>query len=66
MLANLRRLVALAGAVALSPAELSMLKLFEERELELRFGDEYLAYKRSTPMLLGRRRKLGLAVTTGQ
>jgi protein-S-isoprenylcysteine O-methyltransferase Ste14 len=29
-------------------------KLIEEKELELRFGDEYIAYKNSTPFLLPR------------
>ena len=44
----------IAGAI---PAELIMLRFYEERELELRFGESYLAYKRVTPMLLGRRGK---------
>jgi len=42
---------------ALTPAELLFLKIYEERELELRFGESYLAYKRSTPMLLGFRHR---------
>lgn len=35
-----------------SPAWISILKIYEERELEIRFGESYLAYKRQTPMLL--------------
>lgn len=31
------------------------IKLLEERELEARFGAEYLAYKRSTPFILPRK-----------
>ncbi len=36
----------------LSPAMLVFLKVYEERELEIRFGDAYLEYKTQTPMLL--------------
>ncbi len=35
-----------------TPAWISFLKIYEERELEIRFGQSYLAYKRRTPMLL--------------
>jgi protein-S-isoprenylcysteine O-methyltransferase Ste14 len=47
---------------ALIPAELSVVKLYEERELELRFGESYRTYKRTTPMLLGKRHPAGEAV----
>jgi protein-S-isoprenylcysteine O-methyltransferase Ste14 len=30
------------------------LKYFEEKELELRFGDSYLEYKKSVPFLVPR------------
>ncbi len=43
-------------AAGLVPAEIAVLKLFEEYELKLRFGSSYVAYKETTPMLLGRRR----------
>ena len=35
------------------------IKVIEERELETRFGSEYLEYKRSTPFLIPRLRKRG-------
>ena len=38
-----------------APALLFFVKVFEERELELRFGAPYLEYKARTPMLLPRR-----------
>ncbi len=38
-----------------APALLFFVKVFEERELELRFGASYLAYKARTPMLWPRR-----------
>ncbi|MDE2181598.1 MAG: isoprenylcysteine carboxylmethyltransferase family protein [Alphaproteobacteria bacterium] len=38
--------------LVLSPAELIFLKLYEERELEIRFGGAYRAYKATTPFLL--------------
>lgn len=37
-----------------TPAWISFLKIYEERELETRFGQSYLDYKRHTPMLLPR------------
>ncbi len=39
----------------LAPAMLAFLKWFEERELEIRFGPSYLAYRSRTPMLFPRR-----------
>jgi protein-S-isoprenylcysteine O-methyltransferase Ste14 len=39
----------------LMPAELLFLKVYEERELEIRFGASYLAYKAKTPMLWPRK-----------
>ena len=41
--------------VVVSPALLIFPKIYEERELELRFGDAYLIYKDKTPMLSPRR-----------
>jgi len=38
-----------------TPAELTFLKVYEERELEIRFGDSYRAYKARTPFLWPRR-----------
>jgi protein-S-isoprenylcysteine O-methyltransferase Ste14 len=38
-----------------SPALLFFVKVFEERELEIRFGVDYQAYKARTPMLIPRR-----------
>jgi len=38
-----------------APALLLFVKVFEERELEIRFGASYLEYKSKTPMLLPRR-----------
>ncbi|MEJ2147607.1 MAG: methyltransferase [Acidobacteriota bacterium] len=38
-----------------APALLFFLKMYEERELELRFGTSYLEYKSRTPMLFPRR-----------
>ena len=43
--------------VLFAPALLFFVKVFEERELELRFGASYLEYKSRTPMLLPRRRR---------
>ena len=37
--------------ILLTPALLYFLKVFEEKELELRFGPSYLEYKSRTPML---------------
>jgi protein-S-isoprenylcysteine O-methyltransferase Ste14 len=41
--------------VVFTPALLFFVKVFEERELELRFGASYLEYKARTPMLIPRR-----------
>jgi protein-S-isoprenylcysteine O-methyltransferase Ste14 len=41
--------------VLFTPALLFYVKVFEEKELEIRFGASYLAYKARTPMLLPRR-----------
>jgi protein-S-isoprenylcysteine O-methyltransferase Ste14 len=38
-----------------TPAFLVFLRVYEERELELRFGEPYLKYKARTPMLIPRR-----------
>jgi protein-S-isoprenylcysteine O-methyltransferase Ste14 len=38
--------------VLFAPALIFFIKIFEERELEYRFGASYLEYKRKTPMLL--------------
>lgn len=38
-----------------TPALLTFVKLYEERELEIRFGASYLAYKSRTPMLFPRK-----------
>jgi protein-S-isoprenylcysteine O-methyltransferase Ste14 len=43
--------------VLVIPAWLFLLKVFEERELEIRFGATYLEYKARTPMLWLRRPK---------
>jgi protein-S-isoprenylcysteine O-methyltransferase Ste14 len=43
--------------VLFSPALLTFVKVFEERELEIRFGASYLDYKSRTPMLFPRRPK---------
>jgi protein-S-isoprenylcysteine O-methyltransferase Ste14 len=43
-------------AIALvTPAFLVFLKVYEERELELRFGKPYLEYKSRTPILIPRK-----------
>ena len=36
--------------VVLSPAVLAFLQIYEERELEIRFGEEYRAYRERVPM----------------
>ncbi len=42
----------LAVALGLIPAHIFFLKYFEELELELRFGESYLEYKKGVPFLL--------------
>lgn len=41
--------------IVVCPIFLLFLKVFEERELEIRFGESYLAYKARTPMLFPRK-----------
>lgn len=41
--------------IPVTPAWLVFVKVYEERELEIRFGASYLEYKAKTPMLLPRR-----------
>lgn len=41
----------------ITPALLFFVKMYEERELEIRFGPSYLEYKSRTPMLFPRRPK---------
>jgi protein-S-isoprenylcysteine O-methyltransferase Ste14 len=41
--------------VLFTPALLFFVKVFEERELEIRFGVSYLEYKSKTPMLFPRK-----------
>ena len=41
--------------ILVTPALLFFVKMFEERELEIRFGAPYLEYKSRTPMLFPRR-----------
>jgi protein-S-isoprenylcysteine O-methyltransferase Ste14 len=48
--------VVLWAAAWLSPAWLIFVRVYEERELELRFGTPYLDYKRRTPFLWPRLR----------
>jgi protein-S-isoprenylcysteine O-methyltransferase Ste14 len=43
--------------ILFTPAILFFVKMYEERELEIRFGESYLEYKSRTPMLFPRRRK---------
>jgi protein-S-isoprenylcysteine O-methyltransferase Ste14 len=43
--------------ILFAPALLFFVKVFEERELELRFGASYLEYKSRTPMLFPKRPK---------
>ncbi len=50
-------LFVLWALILFSPALLFFVKVYEERELEMRFGASYLAYKSRTPMLFPRRPK---------
>jgi hypothetical protein len=44
--------VLLAASLGLIPAHAFFLKYFEEVELELRFGESYLEYKKTVPFLI--------------
>jgi protein-S-isoprenylcysteine O-methyltransferase Ste14 len=46
--------VLLVVSLGLIPSHVFFLKFFEEVELELRFGDSYLEYKKTTPFLIPR------------
>lgn len=46
--------VLLAASLGLIPAHAFFLKYFEELELELRFGESYLEYKKTVPFLIPR------------
>jgi protein-S-isoprenylcysteine O-methyltransferase Ste14 len=46
--------VLLAASLGLIPTHAFFLKYFEEIELELRFGDSYLEYKKTVPFLIPR------------
>lgn len=50
-------LFVLWALILVAPALLVFVKVFEERELEIRFGASYLEYKAKTPMLFPRRPK---------
>ena len=50
-----RSLYLVAWALLAAAALIFMLKVYEERELELRFGAPYLEYKRRTPFLWPRK-----------
>jgi len=51
--------------VIVSPAWIFFVKVYEERELEIRFGSSYLAYKERTPFLVpGRKRDTAEAART--
>lgn len=51
--------VVLWAVAWLSPAWLILVRVYEERELELRFGQPYLDYRRRTPFLFPRLRHAG-------
>jgi protein-S-isoprenylcysteine O-methyltransferase Ste14 len=44
--------------ILFTPALLMFVKIYEERELEIRFGASYLEYKSRTPMLFPRNPKV--------
>jgi protein-S-isoprenylcysteine O-methyltransferase Ste14 len=50
-------LFVLWGLLLFAPALLFFIKVYEERELEFRFGASYLEYKSKTPMLFPRKPK---------
>jgi protein-S-isoprenylcysteine O-methyltransferase Ste14 len=41
--------------ILVTPALLVFVKVYEERELEIRFGTSYLEYRSRTPMLFPRK-----------
>jgi protein-S-isoprenylcysteine O-methyltransferase Ste14 len=49
--------ILLTVSLGLIPAHIFFLKYFEELELELRFGESYLEYKKSTPFLVPKFRR---------
>jgi len=50
-------LFVLWALILFAPAILFFVKVYEERELEIRFGSSYLEYKAKTPMLFPRKPK---------
>jgi protein-S-isoprenylcysteine O-methyltransferase Ste14 len=48
------RFATLAVALGVIPAHILFLKFFEEKELELRFGESYLDYRKNVPFLVPR------------
>ena len=48
-------LFVLWALILVTPALLTFVKIYEERELEIRFGTSYLEYKSKTPMLFPRK-----------
>ena len=57
VLAGLSFLLVIWGLLLFAPALLFFIKVYEERELEFRFGASYLEYKTKTPMLFPRKPK---------
>lgn len=51
-------LFVLWALILVAPALLVFVKVYEERELEIRFGTSYLEYKARTPLLFPRRPKI--------
>lgn len=51
-------LFVLWALILVAPALLVFVKVYEERELEIRFGASYLEYKSKTPLLFPRRPKI--------
>jgi protein-S-isoprenylcysteine O-methyltransferase Ste14 len=47
----------LASLIGIIPAHILYLKIYEEKELELKFGEEYLKYKKEAPFLMPRIKK---------
>lgn len=46
-----------ATLIGLIPAHIFYLKIYEEKELELKFGEDYLKYKKEVPFLLPRMKR---------